>query len=186
MTRREAVRRIALLMGGAMVGSEILLKGQAIPGKKAAGFTDEDRALLDEIGDTILPPTEIPGAKAVQIGAFMAMMVGDCYTDREHALFREGLRKIDEACRAKAGKPFMESTPAERTELANALEAEQRAQYAKKAKDDPPHYFRMMKELTLLGYFSSELGCTRALRYVEVPGAFHADVPYRKGERAWF
>jgi hypothetical protein len=43
-----------------------------------------------------------------------------------------------------------------------------------------------MKELTLLGYFSSEIGCTQALRYVEAPGAYRGDVPYRKGERAWF
>jgi hypothetical protein len=43
-----------------------------------------------------------------------------------------------------------------------------------------------MKELTLLGYFSSEIGCTQALRYVEAPGAYRGDVPYRRGERAWF
>ncbi|HXQ80438.1 MAG TPA: gluconate 2-dehydrogenase subunit 3 family protein [Opitutaceae bacterium] len=186
MNRREAVRRIALLLGGAMVGSEVILGGQPMPDKKAAGFTDADRALLDEVGETILPATDIPGAKAVHIGAFMAMMVTDCYTDREHAVFREGLRLIDEACRAKAGKSFMESTPAERTDVANLLEKEQRAQYAGKAAGEPPHYFRMMKELTVLGYFSSEIGCTRAVRYIEVPGAYHADIPYAKGERAWF
>ena len=186
MTRREAVRRIALLMGGAVVGSRNILEGRTVPDKKAAGFTDGDRALLDEIGDTILPPTDIPGAKAVQIGAFMAMMVADCYTDREHAVFREGLRQIDEACRARSGRSFLQSTPAERTDLANALDKEQRAQSAKKAKGDPPHYFRMMKELTVLGYFSSEIGCTKAVRYIEVPGAFRPDVPYKRGERAWF
>lgn len=186
MNRREAVWRIALLMGGAMVGSEILLSGQAVPGKKAAGFTDDDRALLDEIGETILPATDIPGAKAAGVGAFMAMMVADCYTDAQHDAFSDGLRRIDESCRAKCGKSFMEATPAQRNELANALEAEQRAQYARKAKDDLPHYFRMMKELAVLGYFSSEIGCTRAVRYIEVPGAYHGDIPYTKGERAWF
>jgi hypothetical protein len=186
MNRREAIRRIALLMGGAMVGSEILLSGQTIPGKTAAGFTEDDRALLDEIGDTIIPETDIPGAKAVHIGAFITMMVADCYNDKQHAVFMEGLQKIDAASRAMNGKTFMECAPAERTALANALEAEQRAQYAKKAKDDPVHYFRMMKELTVLGYFSSEIGCTKAVRYVEVPGAYHGDVPYTKGERAWF
>ncbi len=175
-----------MLMGGAMVGSEILLSGQTVPDKKAAGFTDDDRALLDEIGDTIIPETDIPGAKAVGIGAFMVMMVTDCYSDKQHAEFMDGLQKLDGACRAKYGKSFMEAAPAQRTELANALEAEQRAQYAKKAKDEPPHYFRMMKELTLLGYFSSEIGCTKALRYIEVPGAYHGDIPYTKGERAWF
>ena len=70
--------------------------------------------------------------------------------------------------------------------LANALEAEQRSYNHTKGKDDPAHYFRMMKELAILGYFTSEIGCTQAVKYVEVPGAYHGDVPYKKGDRAWF
>jgi hypothetical protein len=187
MNRREAVWRIAVLMGGAMVGSELLLSGQAIPDKvPTAAFTDADRALLDEIGETIVPATDIPGAKAVNIGAFMTMMVNDCYNDRQHAVFAEGLSKINDACKAKCGCSFMEATAAQRTELANALDSEQRAHASTKAKADPAHYFRMMKELAILGYFTSEIGCTQAVKYVEVPGAFHGDVPYKKGDRAWF
>jgi hypothetical protein len=187
MNRREAVWRIAVLMGGAMVGSEILLSGQTIADKQlTADFTDADRALLDEIGETIVPATDIPGAKAVKIGPFMTMMVTDCYSDRQHAAFAAGLVKINDACRAKYGASFMEATPAQRTELANALDAEQRSYNRTKAKDEPAHYFRMMKELAILGYFTSEIGCTQAVKYVEVPGAYHGDVPYKKGDRAWF
>jgi hypothetical protein len=51
--------------------------------------------------------------------------------------------------------------------------------------DAPAHYFRMMKELALLGYFTSEIGCTQAQRYIESPGRFDPCVPYRAGERAW-
>jgi hypothetical protein len=50
---------------------------------------------------------------------------------------------------------------------------------------NPVHYFRMMKELTLLGYFTSELGCTKAMRYVETPGRFDACLQYTPGEPAW-
>lgn len=49
----------------------------------------------------------------------------------------------------------------------------------------PAHYFRMMKELALLGYFTSEIGCSRALRYVEAPGRFDPCIPYTPGEAAW-
>jgi hypothetical protein len=49
----------------------------------------------------------------------------------------------------------------------------------------PAHYFRMMKELALLGYFTSEIGCTQAQRYVESPGRFDPCVPYHPGEKAW-
>ena len=51
--------------------------------------------------------------------------------------------------------------------------------------DPPAHYFRMMKELALLGYFTSEIGCTQAQRYVESPGRFDPCVPYKPGEKAW-
>jgi hypothetical protein len=187
MNRRQAVWRIAVLMGGAMVASEVILSGQAVPDKAPTrAFTDADRALLDEIGETIIPKTNIPGAKAVNIGAFMTMMVTDCYNARQHAVFVEGLGKIDDACKAKCGCTFMESTPAQRTDFLNALDTEQKTYQLNKVKGDPAHYFRMMKELTLLGYFSSEIGCTQAVKYIEVPGAFHGDVPYKKGDRAWF
>lgn len=51
--------------------------------------------------------------------------------------------------------------------------------------DTPAHYFRMMKELALLGYFTSELGATQAQRYVESPGRFDPCVPYKAGEKSW-
>jgi hypothetical protein len=187
MSRRDAVWRIALLMGGAMVGSEAILSGQTVADKgPSAGFSDADRALLDEIGETIVPATDIPGAKAAGIGAFMTMMVTDCYNDRQHAAFAEGLRNINDASRSRFGTPFMDSTPAQRTELCNALDAEQREFEKTRTKDYPAHYFRMMKELSVLGYFSSQIGCTQAVKYVEVPGAYHGDYPYKKGDRAWF
>jgi Gluconate 2-dehydrogenase subunit 3 len=187
MSRREAVWRLAVLMGGAMVGSEVFLSGQSIPGKTpTAAFTDADRALLDKIGDTIVPATDIPGAAAVNIGAFITMMVNECYNDKQHAAFAAGLLKINEVCAAKYGSAFGDSTPAQRTDLANLLDSEQRLYTAKKAKEDPPHYFRMMKELSVLGFFSSEIGCTQAVRYIEVPGAFHGDIAYKKGDRAWY
>ncbi len=54
------------------------------------------------------------------------------------------------------------------------------------ATENPPrHYFRMMKELALLGYFTSEVGMTKALRYVESPGRYDPCVPFTAGERLW-
>lgn len=53
------------------------------------------------------------------------------------------------------------------------------------AEDAPRHWFRMMKELALLGFFTSEVGYTKAMRYVEVPGRFDPCAPYAQGEPAW-
>ncbi len=56
---------------------------------------------------------------------------------------------------------------------------------AEPAGPQPAHYFRMMKELALLGFFTSKIGCTQALRYVEAPGRFDPCLPYTPGEPAW-
>jgi hypothetical protein len=172
MNRRQAVWRIALLMGGAMVGSEVLLSGQSLPGKAPrASPTTTGRSWTRSATRSSLA-TDIPGAKAVKIGAFMTLMVTDCYNDRQHAAFAEGLRRINDACSAKYGTAFMGSTPAQRTELANALEVGAAGPVRlKKAKDDPAHYFRMMKELTVLGLFL-------------VRDRLHAGGALRRGARA--
>ena len=184
MNRRAALGRMALLMGGTIVGAQYFLNGTRVLGKEAApGFSAADIALLDEIGETIIPATGTPGAKATQIVAFMVMMVNDCYDAAHHAIFQAGLAAVDEACRKQTGKAFLAASAAERTALLNQLDAAARPP---QNPPGPPHYFRLMKQLTLLGYFSSEIGCTQALRYQEVPGSFNGNVPYKKGDRAWF
>lgn len=187
ITRRDALARLALIMGGTLIGGESWLRGSALTDKtNAADFSAADVALLDEIGDTIIPATDTPGAKATDIGAFMVMMVKDCYDDAHHAAFQIGLVKINAASRAKFGQDFMTASPAERTALLNELDAVQKQHNAAKAESEPAHYFRMMKQLTLLGYFTSEIGATQALRFTEVPGSLDGNAPYKKGDRAWF
>jgi hypothetical protein len=97
----------------------------------------------------------------------------------------EGMKKLDEACKAKNSKSFMDCTPAQRHDFLVALDAEAKAYQKNKKKDDPNHYFRMMKELTLTGYFTSEVGATKALRYVAVPGKYEGCIDYKKGDKAW-
>jgi hypothetical protein len=199
VNRREAIRRVSALLGGiAFVGGSRLLAALEQPSAAidvAHGkFSAEDIALLDEIAETILPATKTPGAKAAKTGAFIALMVTDCYSPAEQKVFREGMRKLEAA--AQANKiSFMAARPEQRLALLDELDHEQkRVMDARAAADrhkpagedtEPAHYFRMMKELTLLGYFTSEVGCTQAQRYVETPGRFDPCLPYTPGEPAW-
>jgi hypothetical protein len=83
------------------------------------------------------------------------------------------------------GESFMSATPAERLALLRKLDAEQ-LQFMHTAKsDEPAHYFRMIKELSLLGYFTSEIGYNQAMRYVETPGRFDPCTPHSPGEKTW-
>jgi hypothetical protein len=195
MTRREAVIKLAVLMGASAVGPRLLARtfGTASP----LDFPDADIALLDEIAETIIPATHIPGAKAAHTGAFIAMMVADCYTPRAQEAFRAGLAKLPADYEARFGEKFIGGQAGNRTQFLNALDAEQRKYTsANRRKMDnfetglgteevPPHYFRVIRELTILGYFSSELGSTQAVRYLEVPGRYDGNVPYKKGDE-WF
>jgi hypothetical protein len=254
--RREAIRRVTALLGGiALVGGNALLTGcrddrRAGGGERGddANFSAEDVAFLDEVAETILPETKTPGAKAAKVGAFMALMVKDTYDERDQKVFREGMRKLDDASKkANDDKSFMQATPQQRLALLETLDREQKAdtdaREARRAaradtgaagqaqakqgqtdtaatkginpekqadahlndqrqegaasseagaggataitEDAPAHYFRMMKELALLGYFTSEIGYTKAMRYVESPGRYDPCVPYTPGEKAW-
>ena len=100
--------------------------------------------------------------------------------DREQKIYTDARnaanRKRDEEKKAEAFLPDQrkEAAPGPDVNPAPAVTA-----------DAPTHYFRMMKELAFLGYFTSEIGATKALRYIESPGRFDPCVPYVKGEPIW-
>lgn len=188
MNRREAVSRVALLLGGTIIGSEFFLSGCSPADKKYGAtldFTPEDIAYLDEIAETIIPKTDTPGAKEAQVGTFMTVMVKDCYDDKQQKAFLEGMGKLNDASKKKNGKNFMDATPGQRKELLIEIDKEAKDYAKNKKKEDDPHYFTLMKQLTLLGFFTSKPGATQALRYVAVPGKFEGCLPYKKGDKAW-
>jgi len=190
--RREAIRRVALFLGGTtLVGGSALLTAceRERPPAPATGpvgeFTAADITYLDEIAETILPATKTPGAKAAKTGAFMALMVTDCYEDRDQKIFRRGMQQLEDASRKAAKASFMSASPEARLALLESIDREQKTYMDDRKDGDPTHYFRMMKELALLGYFTSEIGYTKAQRYAESPGRFDPCVPYKPGELSW-
>ncbi|MCD2422373.1 gluconate 2-dehydrogenase subunit 3 family protein [Niabella pedocola] len=217
MNRREALSRVGILLGGTVIGAEVFLSGCKNAAIKAGTFSPEIVALLDEVGETIIPTTpDSPGAKAAQIGNFMKTIVTDCYRENEQKAFHEGVGKLQEACEAKYKKGFNDLSATEKTAFLTELDKEAKAfsktdAYKKEkeafdAKQDewvkaeeakknfgavklkqsyPPHYFTMLKQLTLWGYFTSKPGAEQALRYIETPGKFDGAYPYKKGDKAW-
>lgn len=187
MERREAVKYISILLGGSMVAGNALIQGCRAPDTKSPGlsFTDTDVALLDEIADTILPETSTPGAKAAQVGKFMTIMVNDCYSGQDQEIFHKGLLQLNDVAKKNYKTDFIKMSADQRQEMLTGIDNEQREFQKTKKPEAPSHYFRMMKELTLLGYFTSEIGCTQALRYVERPGRYEGCIPYTRGQRAW-
>ena len=188
MNRRDALSRVALVLGGTIVGGAAFLEGCS-PGvkKSAAGLplTADQISFLDEIAETIIPTTNTPGAKAAKVGEFMHVMVTDCYEEKDQKIFIDGITAIDKISEKTHGHGFMKASPEQRTSLLTALDQEQKSYNSAKKEGDSNHYFTLMKQLTLLGYFSSEIGATQALRYVAIPGRYEGCIPYKKGDRAW-
>jgi len=186
MERRELLKLIALATGTAFIGGDLFLSGcKNAPALGGATFSEEDISFLDEVAETIIPKTTTPGAKDAAVGTFMTVMVNDCYDKKDQQTFHEGIKKLDDACQKANNTGFMKATPEQRTSLLTALDKEAKEHAKSKEKDAPNHYFTMMKQLTLFGFFTSKPGATQVLRHEAVPGRYDGALAYKKGDRAW-
>jgi hypothetical protein len=181
VNRREAIFQGAAFAAAATLGLTLPVRTwAALP--LPAGVTDAEAALLDTIGETILPTTpDSPGAGAVGIGRFIFMMAADCQPADAVAALRRGLAEIDAASRGNSGGAFAGLPAPAREAVLLAYEKRAAAETARGSTNP----FRLIKELTLFGYFTSEAGATQALRYEPVPGGYRGSVPLRPGDRSW-
>lgn len=178
MNRREALRATVSILGGTIVGAQAFLACN-LKNESAIGFVEGDLELLSEIAETILPATpDSLGAKAANIGLFVQTMVNDCYSEDEQKTFFAGLNEIKKISKDTFNKVFTTLTESEKLKLLSGVDEQ-----AQQAGDE--HYFSMMKQLVVLGYFSSEIGATQALRYEPIPCRYDGCVPYQSGEKAW-
>ena len=111
----------------------------------------------------------------------MQMMVKDCYDADQQKAFIDGLNKLSTDFKAEKGADFMEASQEDRLAFLNSMQEKFKA--SGDARE--PIVINMLRDLTVLGYFTSEIGATQALRFVEVPGKYDACIDYKKGDKAW-
>ncbi len=132
----------------------------------------QDR-IVTTIAEHIIPATDTPGASAARVNEFIDLIVAEWYTDAERARFLRGLADMDAASRSRSGKVFVDATPAQQVALLNELDAEVTAlRSAGDREAAGRHFFNQMKWLTLLGYYTSEVGVEQELHYVMIPGRY--------------
>ncbi len=182
MNRRELLKLITAATGTAMIGGLAGCVREVSEPPSVPGFSEADVNLLDEVAEIILPRTDTPGAKDAGVGAFMKVFVTDCYTREEQAIFHSGLLQLEATAEEAYDSKFATLTSAQRTELIRNLDREAKAVAAA---GGTPHYFTMIKQLTLFGFFTSKVGGTEVLRYVAIPGRYDGCMPYEKGQPAW-
>ena len=221
LSRREALRRLTLLTGGALSApalSAVLAGCRAeAPGAswtpRVLGPSGAD--LLTIIVDRIIPATDTPGASAAGVAQFIDTLLADWAEPEERDRFLAGLVSIDEAMREEEGVAFGAATPEQQDTLLARLDEEaarareersarardeqmarSRAEELAPARDEgdggepaareeplPP--FALLKEWTLVGYYTSEVGATQELRWLANPGRYAADMPLDEVGRAW-
>ena len=138
-------------------------------------------AMLEALVDTILPATDTPGARQARVHVFVDLALRDCYTAAEQALFLDGLEALARECETAHGRPFEACSPEERHALLARLDA---ASYAPDT-GARGSFVRILKELTLVGFFTSRIGATQALAYEAVPGGVRGCLELRPGQKAW-
>ncbi len=203
MERREALKSVALLMGTAISATTFsAIFSSCNPTDKTAAdlFSEEQEKTLAEIADTIIPTTDSPGAKAAGVGPFITMMIAECYPEDTQKVFVKGLEDLEKRSEKDFAKPVLQLSPEQRTKLLESLRQETiklqeeekkrvEAELAKnkdfKPETDTVYFFAIVRDLTLLGYFSSEIGTTKARAYVPVPGRYDGCVDLKPGQKVW-
>lgn len=192
MNRRELLQRVAWLMGGAISAPAVLGVLNGCKAKPSASWhplflSTQEGAIVEEVAELIIPRTDTPGAREVGVPAFIDVILKDAYPAEDQARFVSGLKDFDSEAQRAHGKPFLELPQAQRVSfLQQVHDAAASAEKAQTDEQDTPAgerkrpFVLMMKELTLLGFFTSQAGATQVLQYVAVPGGFQACIPIAK------
>lgn len=189
LTRREALRRLTFLVGGAVSAPalEAVLSGlRAEPVQSAwspRALSTEQSDLLVAMVDLILPATNTPGATDAGVHVFVDELLDGWVEAEERDRFLGGLDAVDAEMRETRGVPFLDASPEEQQALLRRLDAA--ATRARREDADPLPFFATLKEWTLVGYYTSEIGATEELRWSAVPGRYEADVPLSEVGRSW-
>ncbi len=188
ISRRRALQQVAILLGGAI--SAPTVAGVLSTATRRAWATAPTWAprtlspaqleLVATLAEHIIPQTETPGARAAGVHRFVDTLLTDHYATAERDRFLAGLAGVDTQAQARYGKPFAQSATEQQLALLRELDA---AAYAAGRGEDT-WFFRRMKELTLVGYYTSEIGAMQEL-HVSPFGTYRGDIPYTAVGRSW-
>lgn len=186
MNRRTAITHVATMLGGVLSAPTLLAMSRREGHTPSEGFpmefnlTESQKMIVEEVAEMIIPKTATPGAKDVGVPAFIVMMLQDCYKTPEHKSFVEGLLYLENkqflnlsaeqkmAVLKQVEMDSVEEMKAYQIQQTKMGDNEDREQMAAQAKGLP--FWRLMKELTMLGYFTSEQGMKSSFEYVPIPG----------------
>jgi hypothetical protein len=131
------------------------------------------------IAELIIPATDTPGARAARVHEFIDLALAEWLEPSERDRFLAGLADVDARTRALYGADFLACAPAQQVATLAALDGE--VGWGRRgAEPGSRGFFGMMKQLTLVGYYTSEIGATQELHYQIVPGRYDGCYPLER------
>ncbi len=188
MDRREAITGLGIIVSGSVVGAGVYLPGCKPKNRKSIfGLLDKQQMrIVDEFSETILPKSNSsPGAKEVKIAEYINTIITDCLDENHKKVIIDGIVQLQKLALEKFDEKFMELKEEEREELLIFLEEESKLYNKNRNKEDPAHYYTLMKNLAISGYLSSKQVGTSVFRYTPVPGRYEGCIPYKPGEKSF-
>lgn len=190
LTRRQALRRVGALLGGVVSAPTVagVLSGcqrQTGPDWSPSLLSAQQNEMIATMAEIIIPETDTPGARAANVNRFIDTLVGESYLPEDRKQFMNGLEETQARCKDSYGAAFVDCSREEQRAFVAELDDETFGPNAEEADPENPSFFRSLKELVIVGYYTSEVGASQELRTNTVPGYYDGDVPYEEIGRAW-
>ena len=187
--RRNFIRHIGLSLGGlaacSLVSGNSISTALAYTAKENSAeivgqtFSQIQMQLLKYIAETILPATDTPSGADVDCHGFVDHQLKHCHSEIQQQQCIDLVNKISEFSNKHYDEGFTDIHSQKKAELLRLIEAGQGFSPADK------QAFKFLKALIVFGFFTTEVGATKALAYQAVPGGFKGSIPYTKQSKAW-
>ena len=197
MKRREALKKTLLAMGYTISVPSLINIFESCNSHSSQAwqpefFSNDQATVMGELAETILPKTQTPGAKDLKLDRFIDRMIKQVFSQDDQQLFLKGMAAFEAEAKEVNGKSFVDASPDQRSKLLTKLEQETEKEtgsiWGFSLQKDVLHltFYRKAKELTLLGYFTSEEVGKNILVYDPVPGHYLSDIPTSQVNRISF
>lgn len=185
LTRREALKRAAWLLGSSMGASQLSgflgrSAAAAVAGDPPAFLDPDQFELVEHIVNVMIPETDTPGAHAAGVHHFIDLMLSEWASPERRERYVEGLDSLGTRLDDAAGDPFASLDTRQQLNALSAVDADAFASPGSNA------FYLEFKKMVLFAYYSSEVGATEELAYQRLTGVYEPCLIADDDTRAWF
>ncbi len=193
--RRKFLQCAAIALGGSLSAAcrdAVLNHDPEQPLRVAtSALTDDQVSSISALVDRIIPATSTPGATDVGVHEFVEFMLTEGYGESQVEIFLDGLTRLNDLATEATGSRFSAASPEVQDSILSAIEAEELAAAGSSfaalfAADQDRPFFSLAKELTIVGYFTSEQVATNQFSFSHAAGYFDGCVDLDSGQKPWY